>query len=281
MAMPALRVLGLTILMVVMASPNRATADESDPEQAVCNRLLEPFAFWLWQRAAGTQHVLPTALPPNVEIIYHVTADHRRLAGYRIRARHGDREPKGFVLVAQGNATLVERLIAHLGALADAGYEVYLYDYRGYGNSEGKRRLKAIVSDYREIFASLSRHHPGERLLYGMSFGGIVLLNVMGTGMAFDRAVIDSTPATVSSYGCPKRFDPVENLPADSSGLLLIAGERDHVVPAEDSAALLEAGVARGAHAVRSPDYAHPFMDKDQTVYRARQQLIRGFLTSR
>lgn len=258
-----------------------ASANDSELEQAVCNRLLEPFAFWLWQRAAGTEHAVPAALPPNVEIIHHTTADQRRLSGYRIRAGRTDGEAKGFVLVAQGNATLVERLINHLGGFADAGYDVYLYDYRGYGGSEGKRRLKAIASDYRELFAALSRSHSGERLLYGMSFGGIVLLNVIGAGAPFDRAVIDSTPATVSNYGCPRRYDPVANLPADSSGLLLIAGERDRVVTAEDSAALLETGAARGARAVRSPDYAHPFMDRDQAVYRERQQLIRDFLAGR
>jgi len=282
MTKPASRVLGLTLLMAIMASSMMASADDSNLEQAVCNRWLEPFAFWLWQRAAGTPHARPEALPPNVEIIHHTTVDQRRLAGYRIRAdRRAGAAPKGFILVAQGNATLVERLINHLGALTDAGYDVYLYDYRGYGGSEGKRRLKAIASDYRELFAALSRSHTGERLLYGMSFGGIVLLNVIGTGAAFDRAVIDSTPASVSNYGCPRRYDPVANLPADSSGLLLIAGQLDNVVPADESAALLEAGAARGARAVRSPVYAHPFMDRDQAVYRERQLLILDFLAGR
>jgi alpha/beta superfamily hydrolase len=272
---PVYRILGL--ILMAAASVTTARAD-GNLEQAVCNRLFEPFAFWLWQHAAGTPHAVSTTLPPNVEIIHYTTADQRRLAGYRI---HAGNESKGFVLVAQGNATLVERLIAHLGTLAEAGYDVYLYDYRGYGSSEGKRRFKAIVSDYREIFATLSSSHPGKRLLYGMSFGGIVLLNVIGTGVAFDRGVIDSTPATISNYGCPRRYDPVANLPADSSGLLLIAGDRDRVVPADESAALLEAGAGRGARAQRSPDFAHPFMDKDQTVYRERQELIRGFLTGR
>lgn len=248
-------------------------------EESVCNVVLEPFAFWMWQRSAGEMHLYDDHLPVGVEVIQHRTQDGRLLYGYRLKART---EPgvaaKGFLLVAQGNATLVERLIGRLSQFADSGYDVYLYDYRGYGRSEGKRRLKAIASDYQEIYAELGRTHPGERLLYGMSFGGIVLLNVIGTGVVFDRAVIDSTPATVSNYGCPQQYDPVRNLPEDASHMLFISGARDRVVPAADSAGLLDAAESRGAHVVRSPDFAHPFMDKNPAVASARQEIIFSFL---
>jgi len=244
-------------------------------EQAICNRLLEPLAFWMWSRAAGTPQVRDEELPRGVERIEFTTGDHRALRGYRITASS---PKKGYLLVAQGNATLAERLLAHLGEYAAAGYSVYVYDYRGYAASEGRRRLQAIIEDYREIYSALGRSEPGERLLYGMSFGGIVLLNLIGTGVAFDRAVIDSTPARISSFGCPQRTDPVANLPEDASRMLFISGARDQVVPAEDSAEMLDTAAARGARAVKSPDFDHPFMDHDPRVRAERQQLIRSFL---
>jgi alpha/beta superfamily hydrolase len=261
------------------ASATTAPQADTDIEEAVCNVVLEPFAFWLWQRSAGSPHVQDDRLPENVEVIHHRTQDGRLLYGYRLKAKTGSGvSPKGFLLVAQGNATLAERLIGRLREFADSGYDVYLYDYRGYGRSEGRRRLRAIVSDYQELYAELSRIRPGERLLYGMSFGGIVLLKVIGSGAGFDRMVIDSTPSTVSNYGCPQHYDPVANLPADASRLMLISGARDRVVKAEDSAGLLDAAAARGAHTVRSADFAHPFMDKDPAVASARRQLIHTFL---
>lgn len=267
------------VLLGVCLSATAAAQANTDLEKSVCNSVLEPFAFWLWQRSAGEVHLQDDHLPAGVEVIHHRTQDGRLLYGYRLKARtEGSAAAKGFLLVAQGNATLVERLIARLGQFADSGYDVYMYDYRGYGRSEGKRRLKAIASDYQEIYAQLSRTHPGARLLYGMSFGGIILLKVIGSGAAFDRAVIDSTPTLVSNYGCPQRYDPVRNLPEDGSHMLLISGARDRVVPAEDSAGLLEAAAERGAHVVRSPDFAHPFMDKDPAVASARRQLILQFL---
>lgn len=272
------RFLIVVLLGFCLSATTMARAD-TDLEKSVCNVVLEPFAFWLWQRSAGSQYLQDGRLPVGVEVLHHRTRDGRLLYGYRLKARNeAGASPRGFLLVAQGNATLVERLIARLGQFADSGYDVYLYDYRGYGRSEGKRRLKAIASDYQEIYAELSRTHAGERLLYGMSFGGIVLLSVIGTGAVFDRAVIDSTPATVSSYGCPKQYDPVRNLPEDASRLLLISGARDRVVPAADSAGLVDAAAERGSHAVRSPDFAHPFMDKDPAVRDARQKLIHSFL---
>lgn len=265
-------------LCLCATAPARA---DSDLEKSVCNSVLEPFAFWLWQRSAGEVHLQDDHLPAGVEAIQHRTQDGRLLHGYRLKARtEGGAAAKGFVLVAQGNATLVERLVARLGQFADSGYDVYMYDYRGYGRSEGERRLKAIASDYQEIYSELSRTHPGARLLYGMSFGGIILLKVIGAGAVFDRAVIDSTPALVSNYGCPRRYDPVRNLPEDAAHMLFISGARDRVVPAEDSAPLLDAAAERGAHVVRSKDFAHPFMDKDPAVASQRRQLILNFLTS-
>ena len=262
-------------IVAVAGSAAVAAEPEHDPEEAVCNSVLETFAFWLWRRAAGTPYLEAGAPVPGGEVVSITTRDGRALRGFRLMAAS---PRKGFVLVAQGNATLAERLLAHLRDLAQAGYDVVIYDYRGYAGSAGKRRLKAIVGDYRELYARLARDVPGERLLYGMSFGGIVLLNVIGTGAEFDRAVIDSTPSRIAGYGCPKHYDPVRNLPADSARLLIIQGAGDRVVPPEDSAELLDAAEARGARVVRSPHFAHPFMDRDLDVRRERETLIQSFL---
>jgi len=268
------------LLMAVFALPALPLRADNDLEESVCNRMLEPLLFWLWQRSAGTARIDPARMPAGVEALSHQTRDGRKLSGFRLRARVAPgSDARGFLLVAQGNATLAERLIGRLRDYADAGYDVFIFDYRGYGRSEGQRRLKAIAADYRDILASLSQSQSGERLLYGMSFGGIVLLHAIRKGQPFDRAVIDSTPARVSTYGCPRRYDPVTSLPGDSRGMLLISGAQDRVVPPEDSAPLLDAGEARGARVVRSADFDHPFMDRDPAVREARQALIHSFLT--
>jgi alpha-beta hydrolase superfamily lysophospholipase len=176
---------------------------------------------------------------------------------------------------------LADQLLADLAPFADKGYDTYIFDYRGYGNSEGKRRLKAIVNDYQEIFESLSKSEYSRKLLYGISFGGIVLLNVIGFGVSYERAVIDSTPSRVSTYGCPVKYDPIKNLPLNASNLLFISGAKDRVVTPKDMKNLLDAAQARGARVVRSPDFAHPFMDSDRTTRELREKIIASFLLSR
>lgn len=154
---------------------------------------------------------------------------------------------------------------------------MYLYDFRGYGRSEGRRRLKAIVSDYRAILARLADDYP-RRLVYAMSLGGIIFLDAHDPRHPPQRVVIDSSPSRLSGYGCPADYDPVRHLPADCHRFMFIAGERDGVVSPAMSAELREHAARCGARVIVDPDFGHPFMDPDVAVHRRRMQLIADFL---
>jgi len=271
--------MAVTTLALLTFAASSLANERGDLEKAVCGSIQEPLAFTLWSSAAGRPDPKAASRVPNVERVIHKSKDGRALKGYKLRGTSRDGGPKGFLLVAQGNATLADQLLGSLSLFSGAGLDVYVFDYRGYGDSEGKRRLKAIVSDYRELFESISASTSGERLLYGMSFGGVVLLDVIGSGVTFDRAVIDSTPSRISNMGCPQEYDPVANFPQDGSLFLLIAGGRDKVVPLKNSQELLDLAKARGARTEVRPDFAHSFMDSDIDIHRARLELIKSFLT--
>jgi alpha/beta superfamily hydrolase len=247
-------------------------------EETVCGWLAERAAFAAWSWSAGRPNPNAWSSVPGAAPVSHETRDGRVLRGYKISRTDSARRRDGFLLVAQGNAMLADQLLYDLAFLADQGKDVFVYDYRGYGNSDGKRRLKAIVSDYRDLFNSLSTNPDEQKLLYGISFGGIVLLNVIGGGAKFDRAVIDSTPSRISQLGCPAEYDPVGNLPTDSSDLMVVSGQKDTVVPPAEMAELLSTAKARGAQTVVSDDLAHAFMDEEQGVHQERQKLIKQFL---
>lgn len=259
--------------------PPGKTTDSEDLEESVCGSIMEPFVFWMWSRAAGKPNPEAASRIPDAEPVVYKTKDGRLLRGYKLKSTLPDGAVVGSLLAAQGNAILAEQLLPTLSIFSRAGIEVYVFDYRGYGNSEGEPRLKAIVSDYKELFASIGASTQGKRLLYGISFGGVVLLNVIGSGIAFDRGVIDSSPSRVSNFGCPKKYDPVVNFPEDGSGLLLIAGAQDKVVPLNNSQELIDLAKTRGSRTEVRADFAHPFMDPDIRVRRARHELIRSFLT--
>lgn len=267
----------LATLVLVTAALGALAIESEHLEESVCGSIQEPFVFWVWSSIAGKPDPEAASRVPNVEPIMHKTKDGRLLRGYKLRSTATGGAVIGSVLVAQGNAMLSDQLLSSLTSFSQAGIEAYVFDYRGYGSSEGERRLKAMVSDYKEIYNRIAASNQGKRFLYGMSFGGIVLLNVVGSGIAFDRAVIDSTPSRVSNFGCPEKYDPVVNFPEDGSRFLLLAGEQDKVVPIKNSKELIELAKTRGSRTEVRPDYAHPFMDSDIRIHRARLELITSF----
>ena len=219
--------LSATMGWEAVGSTGFAKKNESDVEKSVCGFLREPFAFWSFQLTAGAPDAKRIRTIPRIERLSFTTRDGRSLGGYKLRAV----APWGYLLVAQGNAMLADQIIGELQFFRDFGLDVYIYDYRGYGLSEGKSRLKALISDYQEIIRALNAQDYRRRFLYGISMGGIILLDAVGITAEYDAAVIDSSPSRISPLGCPEEYDPINHLPIDASGIKIVIGLRDRVVP--------------------------------------------------
>ena len=273
-----------TVILLFMGTTSCAagTTEQANArlEQSVCG-LKEPFVFWLWSRAAGLADGSRVLGRPDIEEISLRTKDNRLIRGYQLKSGGSTATPskaKGYLLVAQGNAMLADQIISSFRNFSKLGYDVYVFDYRGYGRSEGKRRLQAILSDYGEIIKHLNSLSYPQQLYYGISFGGIVLLNALDLREPAQSVVIDSTPSRLSGYGCPPIYDPVNNLPKDSAHMLFIAGERDPVVTPEASRELLEVAATRGASVLRDPHFSHPFMDRKLEDRNRRRRAVESFL---
>ena len=246
-----------------------------DLETSVCG-FKEPFLFWLWSNAAGAADASRLAGLTGIEDVSIKTGDQRQLLGYRLASRQAS--PRGYLLVLQGNAILADQLIGEFDAYAKAGYDVYMFDYRGYGRSQGKRRLKAIVSDVRDIINAINAKPYARHLVYAFSFGGIVLLDADVAKLDLHRVVIDSSPSRLSDHGCPLQYDPIEHLPKDCSNFLFIAGQRDTVVTPAMSNDLLKQAKACRAKVNKESKFAHPFMDADHVQHLQRMKSIKEFL---
>jgi hypothetical protein len=173
---------------------------------------------------------------------------------------------------------LADQILREFSSYADAGYDVYIYDYRGYGRSDGKRRLKAIVHDYRSIISALNAGSYEEKLVYAMSIGGIIFLDGLTAENQPHRVVIDSTPSRLSDYGCPTNYDPINHLPTDCANFLFIAGQQDRVVNPSMSRDMLEIARQRGAEIIKDSEFSHPFMDLSWSVHQRRMRLIKKHL---
>ncbi len=85
----------------------------------------------------------------------------------------------GTILFLHGNGDNVSSHFANAYWLVDQGYEVYLFDYRGYGLSEGEADLADTLADINKMFDyTVSRLPQGEKLiLMGHSLGGSLLIH--------------------------------------------------------------------------------------------------------
>ena len=275
---------GVGATMGTERAPGTATAARTGylEDEAVCGLWRERLLSALYHFLAGRPDPNRVAGILGLERVDFVTKDNRRLGGYVLRAYADPTRPaRGYVLVALGNAMLADQVVGAFRFLQADGFDVHVYDYRGYGLSEGRSRLAAVISDHLELIAHLNGAGYDHRFLYGMSLGGVVFLNAIGAGAAYDAALIDSPPSRVADYGCPRRLDPVENVPADATRLGFVFGRRDSVVPSAAWRELAETGRARGAFVLERADFAHPMMDADPTVRQARFDAIRAFFADR
>jgi hypothetical protein len=273
----SLIITGFALGLQVFTMSEFPTARKSalDVEAAVCGSFREPFMFWLWQTLAGKPNPQALANVQAVEQVKFRARDGLTLGGYKLVAEN----PKAYLLVAQGNAMIADQLVSDLQSFRDRGWDVYIYDYRGYGVSPGKSRLAAIVDDYAEIVEHLNTLGYGKSFLYGISMGGVILLNAAGDTNLYSRLVVDSSPARISNLGCPERYDPVTHVPKDGARLMIISGGGDKVVPPAQMEELIHVARSRGARIVRDPDLAHPYQDSSATVHRGRQQQVVTFLS--
>ncbi len=80
------------------------------------------------------------------ETITIESSDRPTLAGYRIFAKKRNTASRA-LLFLQGNAMRADQLRDDLIYFADRGFDVFIFDYRGYGNSGGVPLLKPSSVD--------------------------------------------------------------------------------------------------------------------------------------
>jgi fermentation-respiration switch protein FrsA (DUF1100 family) len=129
------------------------------------------------------------------EDVFFQSPDGVRLQGWFLRPNG---EPRGTILFLHGNAGNIS---THVGAvlwLALEGYQVFLFDYRGYGRSEGTPGMEGIHEDALAAIDRLFRTVGVDKdriVVFGQSLGGAVAVYAVANSPHRDRIralVIDS-----------------------------------------------------------------------------------------
>jgi uncharacterized protein len=199
-------------------------------------------------------------LPASGADVWFASADGTRLHGWFVRAT--TKEPaRGTILYAHGNGGN----LSHVGWLAEElaarGFDVLLFDYRGYGRSAGGVADEgALYADAEAAYDYLLRARgvaPARLVLYGQSLGTTAVVDlaarkscgalVVESGLASASAmatkVLPFLPRFMHALG-RNRFASVDKLPRVACPVLVAHGEPDHTIPTEQGRALYAA--ARG-----------------------------------
>jgi uncharacterized protein len=96
-----------------------------------------------------------------------------------------DTVSKGVLLYLHGNSDNLDRWGKHAKDFTSRGYDVVMYDFRGFGKSNGRLTEKNLLSDAQFIYDSLKKEYPEDKIIvYGRS---------LGTGVATKLAA-DNSP---------------------------------------------------------------------------------------
>ncbi len=216
------------------------------------------------------------------------STDGTPLHGWFIPAKDkAAKSAKATVVFSHGNAGSISYHIGFCAWLAEAGYNVIMYDYRGFGKSGGAVDRRGMINDVKAAFAyALKRPDIDSRRLisYGHSLGGAQSVTALGeTPVKGLRAIIiDGAFASYQAMArvvggqlgaslvtdelAPKDF--VEKLAPVP--LLVVHGTRDEVVPVSHGRQLYEsAGQPKTLFEVKSGRHGTALSD-DDGAYRKR-----------
>lgn len=153
------------------------------------------------------------------------------------------------VLYFGGNMFHLDAHGAEVAAvLAGCGVNVVMFDYRGYGRSDGEPTIATMQSDALRIYDHVNAQHPGRVIVHGQSLGSFIAAYVAQQRLA--RAlVLESTttnaldwanantpwyarPFVSIELSAPLRgIDTIAALRDFGGASLVLIGERDRTTP--------------------------------------------------
>lgn len=224
------------------------------------------------------------------EDVFFRSSDGTRLHGWFLRPKNTG-PARGTILHLHGNA---ENLSTHTGYvlwLVEEGYNVFVFDYRGYGKSAGKPSMKGVHLDAEaalEKALGFEGVEGGKFFIFGQSIGGaIAIYTVANTPYKkkIDVLVVESVfsgyrtlaeekmascfltwplsrplALTYSDYYSPARW--IEKV--SPAPLLILHGTGDGIIPVGHGRALYrQAGEPKEMWETSPPGHTRSFSDEE------------------
>ena len=193
----------------------------------------------------------PEAIGLPYEEVSFQAADGVRLSGWFVRAEGA----RGAVLFCHGNAGNISHRLDTLAIFHRLRLSTLVFDYRGYGDSEGKPSEQGTYRDAEAAWRWLvdqKRVPPGQIIVFGRSLGGGV-----ASWLALEHTpgalVLESTFTSLPDLGAGLypflpvrllariRYPTLERLPRLRCPVLVVHSRDDEIIPYSHGRQLVEA----------------------------------------
>lgn len=185
-----------------------------------------------------------------IEELSLVTADKVRLHGWLVKATE-TQTPAPLLIYFGGNAEEVSWLASTAGQYA--GWSLLLFNYRGYGRSEGKPGEAELFADALQIYDYAASRAPGGRItVMGRSLGsgvavhlaaqrpvaGVILVSPYDSVESVAKGIYPYLPISLM---LKHRFNSLARAPGIKAPLLCLVASDDRVIPRRHSERLYAA----------------------------------------
>ncbi len=175
-----------------------------------------------------------------------------RLQGWYVAPK----DPDGPVLLwTHGNAGNLSHRAENIALIQkELGAGVFIFDYRGYGQSEGRPSEEGLYADGRAAYAWLIERVPHERIfLFGRSLGAAVVVKLAVEGKKARGLILESPFESTLAMGkkmfpflpvgwlISAKFDSAAMIPKVKTPLFVLHGDKDGIVPYAQGLRLYEA----------------------------------------
>ncbi len=194
----------------------------------------------------------PKSIGLKFEDIQITTKDNVNLSAWFVPAKDLDSIGKGVILFCHGNGGNIGNRVSYLPIFKDLGLATFLFDYRGYGKSEGQPSEEGTYQDVEAAWQYLTQERkiPAQKIIiYGESLGGAIASYIAQTTTQQNPRnsaaglILASTFTSISDRAAelypflPIRllskfsYNSIERLPNIKIPVLIIHSKEDEIIP--------------------------------------------------
>lgn len=181
------------------------------------------------------------------------TKDNVNISGWYITAKH----EKGVLLFCHGNAGNISHRLESISIFHNLGLSVLIFDYRGYGKSEGKPSEKGTYRDAESAWnylVEVKQKSPDRIIVFGRSLGAAIAADIalkkIPAGLILESSFMSVPemgkkhyPWIPVKYVSKFHYSTIDKILSITCPKLIVHSPDDEIVPFEQGKSLFEKAV--------------------------------------